>query len=90
MPYVDADSIILVSILGLLINLVGLAFFHEFSHGGECNHGHGGQCSSHHKEILALGTEFKNEKSYEVLDISFDENDQRLEKSKEVYIMNED
>ena len=41
-PYVDADSIIFVSILGLIINLIGLAFFHEFSHGGHgCSHDHG-------------------------------------------------
>ena len=58
LPFVDADSIITVSIIGLVINLIGLAFFHEFSHGGgECSHGghshgkshdHGsGKCSGH-------------------------------------------
>ena len=37
-PDVDADSIIAISIIGLVINVVGLAFFHEFSHmgGSEC------------------------------------------------------
>jgi len=34
-PEVDADSIILVSIIGLIINIIGLVFFHEFSHIGE-------------------------------------------------------
>ena len=41
-PYVDADSIISVSVVGLIINLVGLMFFHDFSHGhGGCSHDHG-------------------------------------------------
>ena len=34
------------SVLGLIINLIGLVFFHEFSHGGgECSHG--GHSHSH-------------------------------------------
>lgn len=34
-PEIQTDNLILVSVLGLLVNLVGLCFFHDHSHGGE-------------------------------------------------------
>ena len=52
-PHVDADSILFVSILGLVINLIGLVFFHDFSHGaGGCSHGHGHGGGHDHKQHL--------------------------------------
>mmetsp|Transcript_29998 Transcript_29998/g.53213 ORF Transcript_29998/g.53213 Transcript_29998/m.53213 type:complete len:555 (+) Transcript_29998:1261-2925(+) len=34
-PEISTDNLILVSVLGLIVNLVGLCFFHDHSHGGE-------------------------------------------------------
>lgn len=36
------DGLITVSVLGLIVNMIGLIFFHEFHHHGEegCSHGH--------------------------------------------------
>lgn len=46
-PEVHTDNLLTVSVLGLLVNLVGLAFFHDHahSHGG---HDHGGGHSHGH------------------------------------------
>eukprot|EP01138_Halocafeteria_seosinensis_P002853 gb/GECG01002914.1/.p1 GENE.gb/GECG01002914.1/~~gb/GECG01002914.1/.p1 ORF type:complete len:808 (+),score=58.68 gb/GECG01002914.1/:1-2424(+) len=48
-PEIRSDHLLLVSFLGLLVNLVGLAFFHEHSHGHSHDHGHshGGHGHSH-------------------------------------------
>ena len=44
-PEVHAGHLIWTSTVGLLINMVGLVFFHDFSHGGahghDCGHAHG-------------------------------------------------
>ena len=49
-PEVHSGHLIWTSTVGLLINVVGLVFFHDFSHGGahgpHCNHDHGGQVNS--------------------------------------------
>lgn len=38
-----------VSVLGLLVNMVGLFFFHDHSHGGEpCTHNHAETAGGHH------------------------------------------
>ena len=42
-PEIRGDSLVIVSGLGLCVNLVGLVFFHDFSHG----HGGGGHGHSH-------------------------------------------
>ena len=34
-PEVHTDHLLLVSTIGFIINLIGLFFFHDFSHGGE-------------------------------------------------------
>jgi zinc transporter 5/7 len=34
-PEITTDNLILVSVLGLLVNMIGLCFFHDHSHGGE-------------------------------------------------------
>ena len=40
--HIQGGSLLMVSVLGLLVNLVGLVFFHEHAHGGgECQHDHG-------------------------------------------------
>ena len=45
-PEVHSGHLIWTSTAGLIINIVGLLFFHEFSHGGnhghDCGHAHGG------------------------------------------------
>ena len=44
-PVIRGESLVIVSGLGLCVNLVGLVFFHDFSHGhggGEHGHSHGG------------------------------------------------
>ena len=50
-PEIRSDHLLLVSFLGLLVNLVGLAFFHEHSpghsHGGGHGHNHSGHGHSH-------------------------------------------
>ena len=42
-PVIRGESLVIVSALGLCVNLVGLLFFHDFSHG----HGGGGHGHSH-------------------------------------------
>ena len=42
-PVIRGDSLVIVSALGLCVNLIGLTFFHDFSHG----HGGGGHGHSH-------------------------------------------
>lgn len=42
-PVIRGESLVIVSALGLCVNLVGLVFFHDFSHG----HGGGGHGHSH-------------------------------------------
>ena len=37
---VGGEGLIAVSVLGLIVNAVGLIFFHDFRHGGECSHSH--------------------------------------------------
>ena len=38
---IEDDGLITVSVLGLIVNGIGLVFFHEFHHHGEeCSHGH--------------------------------------------------
>eukprot|EP00471_Norrisiella_sphaerica_P004036 CAMPEP_0184485052 /NCGR_PEP_ID=MMETSP0113_2-20130426/6700_1 /TAXON_ID=91329 /ORGANISM="Norrisiella sphaerica, Strain BC52" /LENGTH=827 /DNA_ID=CAMNT_0026866323 /DNA_START=410 /DNA_END=2893 /DNA_ORIENTATION=+ len=44
-PDIQGDKLVLVSVAGLLINLVGLAFFHEHAHG----HSHSGGCGHDHR-----------------------------------------
>lgn len=41
-PTIRSDSLILVSVLGFMVNAVGLVYFHEHAHGGggQCSHGH--------------------------------------------------
>lgn len=41
-PEVSTDHLLLTSVVGLLVNIVGLVWFHDHvhSHGGECSHGH--------------------------------------------------
>lgn len=49
-PEVHSGHLLWTSITGLFINMVGLVFFHDFSHGGNhehCNHGHGGGHDDH-------------------------------------------
>jgi solute carrier family 30 (zinc transporter), member 5/7 len=51
-PEVHSGHLLWTSITGLLINMIGLVFFHDFSHGGNhenCNggHGHGSHGHSH-------------------------------------------
>jgi zinc transporter 5/7 len=42
---IQGSNLLLVSVLGLAVNLVGLVFFHEHAHGG---HSHEGGCSHSH------------------------------------------
>ena len=45
---VHDEGILQVSVIGLIVNLIGIAFFHDFkSSGHECSHNHG---SGHHHE----------------------------------------
>ena len=37
---IRSGGLLLVSVLGLIINLIGLKFFHEHAHGGTCSHAH--------------------------------------------------
>ena len=38
---IEDDGLITVSVVGLIVNGIGLVFFHEFHHHGEeCSHGH--------------------------------------------------
>ena len=39
--HIQGEGLLLVSVAGLLVNIVGLIFFHEHAHGGQgCGHGH--------------------------------------------------
>ncbi len=47
-PEIRGDHLLIVSVGGLLVNLVGLAFFHDVAHAhGGHGHGGGGECSGH-------------------------------------------
>lgn len=44
--YIQSKNLLLVSVLGLLVNVVGLVFFHEHAHHGH-DHGHSQEGQSH-------------------------------------------
>jgi cation diffusion facilitator family transporter len=49
-PDIHSDNLILVSVLGFIVNIIGLCFFHDHhghSHGGGHGHSHGGHGHSH-------------------------------------------
>ena len=53
-PVIRSDQLLTVSVLGFVVNVIGLVFFHDHAHGGagggQCSHGHshgGGGSSSH-------------------------------------------
>ena len=48
---IESDSLLVVSILGFIVNMIGIIFFHDTSHGGHghCGHGHS-HGSDHHCE----------------------------------------
>jgi solute carrier family 30 (zinc transporter), member 5/7 len=48
-PEVHSGHLLVTSVTGLVINMIGLVFFHDFSHGGNhemCSHDHGGSGSN--------------------------------------------
>ena len=50
-PHIHTDQLLIVSVLGLFVNLIGLFFFHDahmIGHGGECSHGHHDHHHDHH------------------------------------------
>lgn len=48
-PEIRSDSLILVSVLGFCVNMIGLVFFHDHAHGGQgCDHGHSHGSSHSH------------------------------------------
>lgn len=51
-PEVHSGHLIWTSAVGLIINMIGLVFFHDFSHGG----GHGHDCSHAHGVSQSQGT----------------------------------
>ena len=36
--YVESESLLTISVLGLIVNIVGLVFFHDHAHGGHKGH----------------------------------------------------
>jgi zinc transporter 5/7 len=47
-PEIRGDHLLIVSVGGLLVNLIGLAFFHDVAHAhGGHGHGGGGECGGH-------------------------------------------
>lgn len=52
-PEIRGDHLLIVSVGGLLVNIIGLIFFHDVahSHGGH-SHGGGGECAGHHNENM--------------------------------------
>lgn len=38
--YIQSSNLLLVSVLGLLVNVIGLVFFHEHAHSHSHEHGH--------------------------------------------------
>lgn len=48
---IHTDNLLLVSFLGLLVNLIGIFFFHDVAHEhGSCNHDHDEESGGHHDE----------------------------------------
>ena len=43
---IEGDALLLVAVLGLLVNVVGLVFFHDLSH----SHSHDEHCHSGHSQ----------------------------------------
>eukprot|EP01083_Nonionella_stella_P136365 414929_1 len=56
-PTIDSHSLLFVSVLGFLVNLVGISFFHQEhagSHGSGHGHSHGGHGHSHDPNIQGI------------------------------------
>ncbi len=48
-PEINSDNLLLVAVLGFVVNMVGLFFFHDHAHGG---HGHEDGCHGHSNENM--------------------------------------
>lgn len=61
-PEISTESLLVVSIGGLLVNIVGLIFFHEehhhaHAHGHSCSHSHASRKSPHGSESVSKDTQ---------------------------------